>query len=200
MTAPPHNDYYPNSFPEGETFTAFSHHSACRIVGVVSVRSGTKDKGYIVEFQTKEHAGWKLVAEQQGLDLFWCPGYYSCTHADLTHLRRTDGEHWKDFVEADEFACEQCDERLALQEATRRNEVLQKAVETIYKIHRTRRRTAFTRVVAATLSTWHTAAVKSTTQVGAWRVVKPRRNRKKSSKASKKPATGGHDRFHSASF
>jgi DNA repair exonuclease SbcCD ATPase subunit len=73
-------------------------------------------------------------------------------------------------------------------EVARRNEVLQKAVETIYKIHRT----AFTRAVAATLSTWR-AAAKSTTRHAptcGCCVDKPRRNRKKSTKAPKKPATG----------
>lgn len=72
-------------------------------------------------------------------------------------------------------------------EVARRNEVLQKAVDTIYKIHLTRRRT-----VAATLSTWR-AAAKSTTRHAptcGCCVDKPRRNRKKSTKAPKKPATG----------
>jgi hypothetical protein len=35
MTAPPHRNYYPDTFTEGETFTAFSHTEACRIVGHV---------------------------------------------------------------------------------------------------------------------------------------------------------------------
>ncbi len=78
-------------------------------------------------------------------------------------------------------------------EVARRTEVLQKAVETIYDIHRTRRRTAFTRAVQATLSTWRAAAKSATSHAPTCGccVVKPRRrNRKKSTKAAKKPATG----------
>ena len=109
MSAPPHRDYFPTDFAKGEEFTAFSHHDVCRIVGFVSVLSGTKRDGYSVEFVTKEHAGWKLVDAQRGLDFLWEPGYYRCTHADLTHLRRTDGEFWKTFEVVDGFACEKCD-------------------------------------------------------------------------------------------
>ena len=111
MTAPSHRNYYPDTFAEGETFTAFSHTEACRIVGHVVVLEGTKAGGYVVEFVTGEHAGWKLVDEQRGLDFLWDPGYYNCSHADLTHLRRTDGEFWKTFEAADEFACEKCGDR-----------------------------------------------------------------------------------------
>ena len=77
-------------------------------------------------------------------------------------------------------------------EVARRNEVLRKAVETIYKIHLTRRRTAFTSVVAATLSTWRTTAMSTTRHAPTCGCCadKPRRNRKKSTKAPKKPATG----------
>ena len=118
MTAPPHRDYYPAPFSKGDEFTAFSHHNACRIVGFVSVLAGTKRDGYFVEFVSREHAGWKLVDEQRGLDFLWEPGYYSCTHADLTHLRRTDGEFWKTFESVDRFACEKCDACfLSLEEA-----------------------------------------------------------------------------------
>ncbi len=109
MTTPPHRDYYPNDFAKGEEFTAFSHHAACRIVGFISVLTGTKLDGYVVEFVTKDHTGWKLVDEQRGLDFLWEPGYYSCTHAGLTHLRRTDGQYWKSFEAIDGFACEKCD-------------------------------------------------------------------------------------------
>jgi hypothetical protein len=111
MTAPPHRNYYPDTFTVGETFTAFSHTEACRIVGHVVVLEGTKAGGYVVEFVTGEHAGWKLVDAQRGLDFLWEPGYYNCSHADLTHLRRTDGEFWKTFEAADEFACEKCGDR-----------------------------------------------------------------------------------------
>jgi hypothetical protein len=101
-------DYYPDDFTKGEGFTAFSHREPCRIVGYVAVLDGTKDGGYIVEFVTEEHAGWKLVDEHRGMDFLWEPGYYSCSHADLTHLRRTDGEFWKSFKAADAFSCEKC--------------------------------------------------------------------------------------------
>ena len=76
-------------------------------------------------------------------------------------------------------------------EVARRNEVLRKAVETIYKIHLTRRRTAFTSAVVATLTTWRTAAMSTTRHAPTCGCTdKPRRNRKKSTKAPKKPATG----------
>lgn len=76
----------------------------------------------------------------------------------------------------------------ARQKVARRNEVLQKAVDTIYRIHLSRRRTAFTRAVVAT---WR-AAAKSTTRHAptcGCCVTRPRRNRK-STKAPQKPATG----------
>jgi hypothetical protein len=76
-------------------------------------------------------------------------------------------------------------------EVTRRNEVLRKAVETIYKF---RHRTAslIGAVEIEILSRWRTAA-KSTTRHAptcGCCADKPRRNRKKSTKAPKKPATG----------